>query len=134
MKGIFKNLAASALAAATLITGTLTASADEVVLRAGNYQDTSNNATIKWGVCYCEMINNSTVVRKAQTYVKVYKDLTGVLVDQTSRDGSIGYGESVRAELNGYYSNGYNFEFTGIIYNGNSFSSGVSWGKTTYLE
>lgn len=37
MKGVFKNLAASALAAATLITGTLTASADEVVLRAGNY-------------------------------------------------------------------------------------------------
>lgn len=80
------------------------------------------------------MINNSTVVRKAQTYVKVYKDLTGVLVDQTSRDGSIGYGESVRAELNGYYSNGYNFELTGIIYNGNSTYSGVSWSKTAYLE
>lgn len=89
---------------------------------------------MRWGVCYCEMINNSTSVRKAQAFAYVYRDITGELVTETSREDSIGYGESVCAEIDGYRSEGYNFEFTGIIYNGNSFYSGTAWAKTTRLE
>jgi hypothetical protein len=112
----------AAVGAAVMIMGTMT------VIGASAYNVSGDGyGSFEWSTSSATTTNESTTARTVESFMKVYKDKTGVYVYGDSDSNSGGYGTKAVAKSNGYSSSSYNFKCWGNIYHSSTQSSGVGW-------